>query len=266
MNHNLIYDCSSCTSIRVDNYNLKSIGLMQKKTFLQIREYTVFCVPYEIDCKSCKLLAVLSPNEQRLFKQYEDEIQRLHLTIEDPETMENISIFINSKIKINKSDEMDHTYCFIDVTLKGAPESYTKLLKIFCSKAQSNKQIFENSKKENIFILSKYMDVLLLENQVDFRLADHKIFKAKIVKISYSKIIIITEVSRQISREISQLKKKLTLEFSKENVSFFVNATITDSSEVEGFLLISLDLDFSFSLVDSLNPLYTYYNKILSSQ
>lgn len=260
MDIDLIYDCSSCTPIEINNYNLIYMGFIQKKIFLKIHDYTVFCIPYEMSCNRCRLLAALSPKEQIFFKKFEDSIHNFHLAFQDPETMEEISIYINTKIKILKSDRGEHDYCFIDAEFMRPPKSYIKLLKISCSRVNSYKDTYEYSLKENNFIPAKFLDEIRMEPEVVFRPCDKHKFTAKIVKISYSRI----EILANVNREISQMKEELSLEFTKAGTTFYVKAHIDEATEVERFYLISLSMDFSCSIIDSLVPLYKYYQKILN--
>lgn len=259
MDIDLIHDCSSCNPIEINNYNLKYMGFLQKKIFLKIHDYTVFCIPYEMSCKGCKLLAALSPKEQILFKKFEDTIHNFHLAFEDPETMEEISIFINTKIKINKNNGGERDYCFIDAEFMRPPKSYIKLLKLSCSTINSYKDAYLYNLEKSNFIPAKYLEVIRMEPQVVFRPCDRHKFSAKIVRISYSKI----EILADVNREISQMKDELSLEFTKDETTFYVKAHIDESTKVENFYLISLSMEFSCSIVDSLLPLYKYYKKVL---
>jgi hypothetical protein len=159
--------------------------MIKHMTFLKIKEYYLYCVPSHISCRNGKLIVSLTPEEQLLFRQYENDLHKFHLTY------------------------------------------------------------------------------ITLENYVSFRISEKKKIQAKIIKISYSKMILYLDIDDATLTILTQL----SLEFFRQEISFFVTGHISgvsDSQEVEGFRFLTVDLEYSFSLVDSLTPLYTYYDKINS--
>lgn len=254
--------CSDCQGFHLDKYNIFNLGIIQKQTFLKIHQYHLYCVPYEISCKDCKLIVSLSPEELVLFKKYEDDLHKLHITIEDPETMEIVSIYINTKISLLGNMIQGNNYCFIDLFFKTVPESFTLLMKELCRKKLEYKELYNQANENNDLIESQYLDKITLDSYVSFRLTDQKKLHAKIVKISYSRMIIFLDTQNY---ELTN-KTTLKIEFTKLQNSFFASGEIIhikDSSEVKGFQFLTVHLDYSFNLIEILLPLYSHYNKIL---
>lgn len=257
----MIDRCVNCKGMHLDSYTLSHMGIVQSQTYLRIGNHNLHCVPYYISCRESKLLVALSPEEHKQFNQYSGELHKLYMTMEDPYTMEIVTIFVNAKIDIYDQMLHDSNFCFIDIIFKSAPQPLLRMIKKLCDKMIDIENKFFDFKTICPVLNASQISKVGLGSYIQIRLKSQKKVRAKIVDMTFSKMNVYLDLGGLKRDEFDVVK----IEISKDGKSIFIEGNGSDfrsSTEIEGYAFLTFELKYSFVLVDSLMPIYTYLKRV----
>ncbi len=108
--------------LRVTPSLMEALGMEKRGTRLDVDEFQLSCIPFDISLSAANLLAFLSPREIAFFEGIaKAKPQKLNMVFKIPESSKPIAFFVRIEIVSFRKPAQDSPYCFIGVKFKEPP-------------------------------------------------------------------------------------------------------------------------------------------------
>jgi hypothetical protein len=236
----------SSQSIRLDQFALAKMGLLQSRTILKIDNYMIVCAPYQISMRKAYLFVVLNKNEIPFFTQYKNKLAALKLTFQ--KSLQNIPVkfFVWVTMKGISPIKGKENMCLIEVDYKSCPESLIDIIGEFAATLELFIQYYSRLKDRSIRIDRETSKSLQYNNYLECFIGNRKIV-AKLASLSVNSLRIVFPGNDPLLQPGYEFKSKLYF----KPYRFFVKGKITDAEKsAEGYVKITCEIAYVPELVD----------------
>jgi len=243
------------SSITINPYIMKRLGIVKAKCLLRINDYQLACVPYTISLKDCRVLLILSPREQQIITGIGNQNTILHMEFHHPNLGKTVPLFFRITIKSFKQLNLRLSQCLLEAVFLTIPQDYREIILEYFLKDEENQKIFNNPYLSNKTIPARSLFARHFSKRAFLRQGRDIRMECRIIEISLKKALVFIDTDEK-HLEISG--QKVILEILQDKDAFFVNAVFSDftpSSEVEGFFIVRLTLEYSSLLTEGLSKL-----------
>jgi len=236
--------------LKLDNYIIDKIGLIKNKTCLKIKDYLIYCVPYELTYDSCKVFAFLSPSEVAFFSKFNSSMHSINFYFSAVETNKDTSVFLRIYIETFDMQDVNDKYCSISIKIKSISDIYKEILSRQFDKIEIMKHHYEDPNLNYKIINSEKLKKTDLDYNINYKFDPAYSYKGRILDASLKSIRIFGELS-----EADKSRENLTVELFNNEINFFIKGNvlkITPSKEVNGIYIIDVNIEFNYGFVDSI--------------
>jgi hypothetical protein len=242
-------------SITINPYIMKKLGIIKAKSLIRINDYQLVCVPYTISLSDCRILLILSPREQSIITEGSKGNIMLHLEFHHPNLDKDIPLFFRIAIKSFKQLNTRLNQCLLEASLLTVPQDYREILLEYFLKNEENLTIYKDPELSEKIVTAKQFEPLKMKKQGFIRFSNDLKLHCRIITTSLQKIVLFIDTEESI---LKSPPEKIILEIILAGDPFFINSSFLDysvSTEVEGFFIVSLKLEYSSILTEGLAPL-----------
>jgi hypothetical protein len=138
-------------NIRVTPSVMDEIGIEKKGTHLEIEEFQLSCIPFDISLQAINLLAVLNQKEIGFFESMaKGKSQKLRMVFNTKDASKPVSFFIRLDRLVFKKPSPESPYSFIETTFKEAPFSYKEILVDYIRSNEEAEEYFKQAPDEAV--------------------------------------------------------------------------------------------------------------------
>lgn len=243
-------------TLNIDQYYLNKIGLSRDGTELKIGEFDLYGVPVALSLDAGRILLVLSPKEQKLFKDYVGSPVRLFLRTRArrDERADLKIILLNAKLESIENLAQNENLCLVNLRYKHSPNQYREKISSYFFDADYYREKYNqclDSKEDPIPYDQLIPDSLT--RQVNVRFGNGAKRQGTIQSIFPCRVEIYVEAVADDVPEGSEI----SVEFQFQGFSIFIKARVAGfrpSTEVSGFGFAQLTLTFHPAITEILLP------------
>ncbi|MBN2547078.1 MAG: hypothetical protein JXB50_14850 [Spirochaetes bacterium] len=249
-NNNKIINKYNESKLKLDNYIIDKMGFIKNKTVLKIKEYLIYCVPYELSFDNCKVFAFLSSSEVAFFSKFISSMHSINFYFSSLESNKETSVFLRIYIESFDVQNESSKNCSICLKIKSASEIYKEILSGQFQKIDTMKRHYEDTNLNYKLIDSKKLKETDMDHNVVYKFGSAYSYNGRIIDVSLKSIRIFGELSAA-----DKNKENITVELFNNDINFFIKGKvikITESKEVYGFFIIDANINFNYGFVDSI--------------
>jgi len=247
----------SAKLLRLDNFALAKMGLIQSRTILKIENYLIVCAPYQISMKKAFLFVVLNKEEIPFFKKYLEKLAALKLTFQKSLNGIPLKFFVWVIIKGISSVKGKENMCLIEVVYKNCPESLINIIGQFFELYRTLWEDFLKRKGKKIYINRESSMGLNYNNFMECFIGN-RVIEVKLLSLSVNCLIMEVPGSDPLLKEGYEFKSKLYF----KSYRFFVKGRAEKITlSMNGFLKVTYNIQFVPELVEIIRAYYTSLEK-----
>lgn len=240
--------------IRLDQFALVKMGLVQSQTILKIENYMIVCAPYQISMRKAFLFVVLNRNEIPFFSKYIDKLAALKLTFQKSLKGIPLKFFVWVMIKGISPIKGKENMCLIEVEYKSCPESLINIIGEFVTTLKMLEHNYLHLKDKEIYIDKNTSRSLQYNNFIECFVGNRKIV-AKLLSLSVNCLHIEFPGTDPLLKPGFEFKSKLYF----RPYRFYVKGTIVKAEKtMEGFLKVTYDIQYVPELVDIIQDYFSH--------
>lgn len=243
------------SSITISPYIMKKIGIIKNMSLLRIDDYKLACVPYSISLSSCRLLLILSSNEQTIITGNQSGNMMLHLEFHHPNLDKEIPLFFRVNLKKFQQLNSRLNQCLLEVDLITVPQDYKEILIEYFLREEESLGIFNDPGKNSIYYKTEELLKYRCQKQGRLRISNDQKLDCRIIKTSVRKLTLYIDTEKEI---LENAQEKVIVELVIDSAPVYIKASIQDftaSTEVEGYFIVILNMEYSNCLVDRLSKI-----------
>lgn len=242
--------------LNIDQYYLNKIGLSRDGTELKIGEFDLYGVPVALTLDTGRILLVLSPKEQKLFKDYIGAPVRLFLRTRArrDERADLKIILLNAKLESIENLAQNENLCLVNLRYIHSPNAYREKISSYFFDADYYREKYNqclDSQDARIPYERLIPDSLTRQGSV--RMGDGAKRQCTIQSILPCRVELYLEAKGDELPEGTEI----AVEFGFSGFNVFVKATIAEfrpSAEVSGFGFVLLTIAFHPAITEILLP------------
>ena len=243
-------------TITLNPFLIQNLGIIRNRCLIKTDDYKLSCVPYTLSLKSCKVLLILSPREQKIITEGNDSILMLHLEFNLPDYKKPVPLFIRLQLQDFRQLNSSRNQCLLTADFQNTPDIYNRILIDYFQRKTLYSQIYNsNEYKSRIFSMKETVSIGL-DKKAHIRRDEGDKLPVRLIDISLNRATFFIDTEETVLKALPEL---ILLEFYSSEYPFSISATLADytaSSEVEGFYIIRLNLSFSICLTHLLHSLF----------
>lgn len=246
-------------SLNIDQYYLNKIGLSRDGTQLKIGDFEMYGVPVALSLDTGRILLVLSPKEQHLFKDYIGSPVRLFLRTRArrDERADLKIILLNAKLESLENLAQNENLCLVNLRYIHSPNEYREKISSYFFDSDYYREKYNQclDKPEDRIPYGRLIPESL-NRQVHVRFPDGG------KRTGALQSILPCEVEVYLEAKEGELNtgEATAAEFFFPGFNAFVKATVKSfrpSAEVSGFGFAVLTLAFHPAITELLLPVMT---------
>ncbi len=243
-------------TITLNPFLIHNLGIIRNRCLIKTDDYKLSCVPYALSLKSCKVLLILSPREQKIITEGNDSVLMLHLEFNLPDYKKPVPLFIRLQLRDFRQLNSSRNQCLLTADFQNTPDIYNRILIDYFQRKTLYFQMYDASEfKSRIFSLKEILPIGL-EKIAHIRRDEGDKLPVRLIDISLNRATFFIDTEETL---LKNLTDSFLLEFYSREFPFSLSATLADytaSTEVDGFYIIRLNLSFSVCLTHLLHPLF----------
>jgi hypothetical protein len=241
--------------IRLDQFALASMGLIQSQTVLKIANYKIICAPHQISMQKSLLFVVLNKDEIPFFNQYKEKLAALKLTFQKNLKTIPLKFFVWVMIKQISPIKGKENMCLIEVNYKNCPESLISIIGQHISTLQILEKFYHRYKGKEIPVDRHSSRVLQYNNYIECFIGNRKV-EAKLTSIAVNGLNILLPGNDPLLHIGFDFKSKLYFRPQR----FLVNGKIGKMEKrADGYIKIVYLIPYIPVLVDIIRK---YFSRI----
>jgi hypothetical protein len=239
--------------IRLDQFALASMGLIQSQTVLKIANYMIVCAPHQISMQKSLLFVVLNKNEIPFFNQYKEKLAALKLTFQKTLKSIPLKFFVWVIIKQISPIKGKENMCLIEVVYKNCPEDLISIIGQYISILQVLEKFYHRYKGREIPVDRHSSRVLQYNNYIECFIGNRKV-EAKLISLAVNGMNIILPGNDPLLQVDYEFKSKLYFRPHR----FLVKGKIGKiEKRADGYIKITYLLPYVPVLVDIIRQYFT---------
>ncbi|MBN2441547.1 MAG: hypothetical protein JXJ04_09370 [Spirochaetales bacterium] len=243
----------SIKMIRLDQFALASMGLIQSQTILKIENYMIVCAPYQLSMRKAVLFVVLNKEEIPFFTRYIGKLAALKLTFQKSLKGIPLKFFVWVTIKQIAPIKGKENMCLIEVDYKNCPESLIAVIGEHITTLQTLDKFYRLYKDKLIPIDHNTSQILKYNNYLECFIGNRKI-EAKLLSIAVNLLHILLPGSDPQIKEGFEFKLKLYF----KPYRFFVKGKIDKIDKtMNGYLKLIISIQYVPEITDIINSYFS---------
>ena len=247
----------SAKLLRIDNFAISKMGIIQSQTVLKIDNYMIICAPYKISMRKAYLFVVLNRNEIPFFTEYINKLASLKYTF--IKTLKSIPLKFFVWARINRIAPLKgkENMCMIDVTYKQCPDHLINIIGEYIETSNKLEEQFKVFKDKQVVVNHETSRMLKFNDYIECYFGARKI-EAKLISLSVNKLVISVPGIDPNLTEGYEFNAKLYF----QTYRFFVKGRAESVvKRMDGFVLVHYIIEYVPELVDILHNYFTKSQK-----
>jgi hypothetical protein len=243
----------STKTIRLDQFAVAKMGLVQSQTILKIENYMIVCAPYQISMRKAFLFVVLNKDEIPFFNNYINKLAALKLTFQRKLKGIPLKFFVWVTMKGISPIKGKENMCLIEVEYKSCPESLINIIGEFATTLETFEHYYSILQNKTISIDRYTSKTLHYNNYLECFINNRKIV-ANLTLLSVNFLHIVFPGNDPLLHQGLEFKSKLYF----KSYRFFVKGKITKTEKTaDGFLKITYSIEYVPELVDIIREYFS---------
>ena len=229
---------------------LKSLGFQHQSSHIEIGEYTLFFVPYELSLEGCRLLLFLSPGEIDFFNKYAEKLSKLNITVINPATEKTEIPYMRGSFRKLMPLESSTPSSLLSFTFKTRSAAYEEALINLFEKDSYLRNLYANDDCSTFTFSSGMIDTIL--DTADARICYSNLESGalRIVNLGINSIRCFGEFNLEALKD--EGITKVLVKIGRREIPLICGFQKKEPShEVEGFWFIDFSVEFNSALVET---------------
>ncbi len=242
--------------ITLNPYMIETLGIIRNRCRIQTDDYKLSCVPYQLSLKDCKVLLILSQKEQKIITEASGNLM-LHMEFNHPDYSKPVPLFIRIILKDFRELNKSRNQCLLTGDYQSIPNDYRTILETFFKTRDLYKTIYSS-----IHYISQSFDHRQLNGEgvkkdIRIRTDEGESYGGRIISLGVNKLSLYMDIEEDV---LKNMPESFLVEMKRDHIPFMLNGSIIDfcgSTEVDGYHIVHISLQFSACLIGSLYNLFT---------
>lgn len=242
----------SSNIVRLDQFTIQKMGLLQSQTVLKIDNYIIICAPYQVSMKKAFLFAVLNKRELPFFLKYISKLASLKFTFQ--KDLKGIPLKFFVWVIINRIQPIKgkENMCLIEVSYKSYPESLIDIIGGFLVFQKDLLKRYEKLKDRHVFVNNETSRILKFNNYIECHLGERTV-EAKLISLSVNSLTLSIPGIDPNLKEGYEFVSKLYFRTYRFNVKGKIG---TIEKNVGGFLKVTYTIGYVPELTEILREYF----------
>jgi len=233
-------------TLRITPQLIQELGINKAGVYLNLDEFIVSCMPFDLSLTSARLLSFLSSQELTFFESMKGRPQKLNLSFTPKYSSKPISFFVVCEIISFMKPDPKSPYCFIDLKFKQTPLDLKEILVTYFLDYDAAEKLYANATE--IVCDKEQIPLILGAKHADLMHQGLEAKHLKILSLSPKNVRVFGEFDGQSPK----IGDALDLESPTGDKACILHGTckeFTAFSDVEGFAYLTIELKFNSYLI-----------------
>jgi hypothetical protein len=242
--------------LKIDTFLISKMGLMQKHTFLKVKDFFLYALPTSMGFEGGQVLLAMSDRERELLEGLKDKPQQLRMRFNSPLFGKELGLFLKVLIKSIHVNVGKPGFVLVDLAFQTIPDDFKEIIiELFLLTDRLGKE-FEARREEELFIPITLFKQLGIETSTHIIIPEKGRFRCLFKSLSIGRAELY--ISSALVPSLPDGDGGISLEVAWQGGNFLVPARLADpprDTHQERVKLIRPALSFSAALTDILLPM-----------
>jgi hypothetical protein len=243
-------------NLKVDPFLIQKMGLMQKHTFLKIKDFFLYALPTSLGFTQGQIILAMSERERVLVEELKEKPHQLRLRFESPLIGREFGLFLKVQIKNISTNVGKGGFVLVDLNFLTVPDDFKEILiELFLLIERLQKE-YEERREEGIFIPNTLFKQLGIENSTHIIIPEKGRFRCLFKSLSIGRAEIY--ISSALEPNLPDREQGFSIEAAWQGGNFLIPAMLDEDikdTHQERVKLIRPSLKFSAALTDIILPM-----------
>ncbi len=243
-------------SLKIDAFYISKMGLMQKHTFLKVKDFFLYAIPTRLGFDSGQILIAMSERERDLLDSLKDKPQQLRMRFNSPLFGKEMGFFIKAQLSAINSDVGKGNYVLVDLKFLTTPDDFKEIvIELFLMHDRLSKEYGERM-DDPTAIPNTFFKQLGLSTSTHISVPGKGRHRCLFKSLSIGRAEIY--ISEKLQPQLPPAGEIFSIECNWNASIFSVTAELeseVENTHQDGVKLITPKLKFSAALTDILIPM-----------